>query len=181
MEEERVEETAGAAPEAPEESEEYRELNERYLRLYAEFDNYKKRAVRDREETEKRARESIIAELLPSIDNLETALKHAGGDSGDGLREGVVNTLRELSRTLEKFGLKVIEAHGGPFDPEYHHAMALVERDDVPDKTVVEEFRKGYMLGDRVIRASLVAVSCKPAPKQEAINEDEIEMINEED
>lgn len=134
---------------------------EKHLRLYAEFENFKKRAVRQREEALRGANEDLVRELLSSLDNLETALKHAA-DPTDGLAQGVEMTLRELKRTLEKFGLTSIEAMGQPFNPEFHHAIAQVERDDVPEMSVVEEFRAGYMFGGRVIRASLVAVSKKP-------------------
>jgi molecular chaperone GrpE len=139
------------------------ELNEKYVRLYAEFDNYKKRAAKDRVDLTKFVREELVYELLPSLDHLDIALKHAGEDeSTAGLKQGVEMTLRELHRTLEKFGLKVIEAEGKPFDPEYHHAVSQVESDELEDKTVVEEMRRGYMFGDKVLRASMVSVSRKP-------------------
>ena len=77
------------------------------------------------------------------------------------LRQGVENTHRELLRTLEKFGITPIEALNKSFDPAYHHAMSQVERDDVENNTVVEEFRKGYLYRDKVLRPSLVAVSKK--------------------
>ncbi|MDA8326807.1 MAG: nucleotide exchange factor GrpE [Nitrospiraceae bacterium] len=132
----------------------------KYLRLYAEFDNYKKMAAREKEELSRRAGEEIIKELLPTLDNLETALKHATDASG-GLAQGVEMTLRELKRVLEKHGLEAIDALGQPFNPEVHHAISQIERDDVPDKTVVEEFRAGYKHNGKVLRASLVAVSRK--------------------
>lgn len=161
--------------------EEYSELNDKYLRLYAEFENYKKLAIKERAEAERKAFERLIAELLPSLDYLEIALKHAGDDIKDGLKEGVENTLRELNRTLERFGLKPIDALLKPFDPEFHHAMTLLERDDVEDKTVVEELRKGYMLGDKVLRASLVAVSKRPVREEKPAEVKEIAMNEEED
>lgn len=156
--------------------EEFRELNDKYIRLYAEFENYKKKVAKDKEELIKYASETLLYELLPSIDHLEIALKHAGEGTSQGLVEGVENTLRELHRTLEKVGLKPIEAVDRPFDPEFHHAMTQVERDDVDEGTVVEEFRKGYTYGDKVLRASLVAVSQKPQGA-ESEGEKEIEEI----
>jgi molecular chaperone GrpE len=144
---------------------EYRELNDKYLRLYAEFDNYRKRVAKDKEDLVKYANESLLYEILPSIDHLDIALKHAGNEASQGLYTGVENTLRELQRTLEKFGLKHIEAVGKPFDPEFHHAMAQAERDDVDEGMVVEEFRKGYTYREKVLRAALVAVSKKPSPE----------------
>ncbi|MBF0559207.1 MAG: nucleotide exchange factor GrpE [Nitrospirae bacterium] len=142
---------------------EVEDMRSKYLRLYAEFENYKKKVQRDREEFMKYANEAMAYELLPAIDNLEMALKHAGegGPVSDALAQGVENTLREINRTLEKFGIVAIEALHKAFDPSYHHAMSQVERSDVESNTVVEEFRKGYLYKDKVLRASLVAVSKK--------------------
>ncbi len=141
---------------------ELQEINDKYLRLYAEFENYKKRVNKDKEELIKYSNESLLYELLPIIDNLEMALKHASNNVSTGLVQGVEITLKELLRTLEKFGLSPVEAYGKPFDPLIHHAMTQVERDDVDEKIIVEEFRKGYMFRDKVLRPSLVAVSKKP-------------------
>ncbi len=143
-------------------------MNDKYLRLYAEFENYKKRVNKDKEELLKYGNENLLYDLLPAIDNLEMAIKHSSNEASKGLVEGVEITLRELNRTLEKFGLIPIEAVGKPFDPSVHHAMMQVERDDIDEKTVVEEFRKGYMFRDKVLRPSLVAVSKKIERVQEA-------------
>ncbi|HTZ17490.1 MAG TPA: nucleotide exchange factor GrpE [Dissulfurispiraceae bacterium] len=140
------------------------EANNKYLRLYAEFDNYKKRVRKEREEFFAYCNEDLLYELLPAIDNLEMALKHTSEGSSDALeslRQGVENTLRELNRTLDKFGLKAIDATGLPFDPACHHAMSQIENDAVEDKTVLDEMRKGYRYKDKVLRPSLVAVSRK--------------------
>jgi molecular chaperone GrpE len=93
------------------------ELNNKYLRLYAEFDNYRKRVNKDKEELAKYGNESLIYELLPIIDSLELALKHAQEESQTGIVQGVEMTLKELHRTLEKFGVSKIEAAGKKFDP----------------------------------------------------------------
>ncbi|MCL4476115.1 MAG: nucleotide exchange factor GrpE [Nitrospirae bacterium] len=143
------------------------EMKDKYLRLYAEFENYKKRMQRDKEELVKYCNESILYEILPVIDNLEMALSHATDDVSGGLVKGVEITLREFQRVMEKFGLVPISAKGEPFDPSVHHAMSQVVRSDVEDKTVVEEYRKGYMFGEKVLRPSLVAVSKKPDEAQE--------------
>jgi molecular chaperone GrpE len=140
------------------------ESSNKYLRLYAEFENYKKRVRKEREELLAYCNEDLLYEMLPAIDNLEMALKHTSDGSQDALqslRQGVENTLRELNRTLEKFGLKAIESAGRPFDPAYHHAMSQVENPAVADKTVIEEMRKGYQYKEKVLRPSLVAVSKK--------------------
>jgi molecular chaperone GrpE len=160
------------------------EMNDRYVRLYAEFENYKKRVNKDKEEIIKYGNESLLYELLPVIDHLEMALKHASDDVSSGLIQGVEITLKELKKTLDKFGLNEIEAEGKPFDPAVHHAMSQVERDDVGDNLVVEEFRKGYKLKDKVLRPSLVAVSKKTAVEEatgEAGAESEIKNNIEEE
>ena len=150
------------------------EMNNKYLRLYAEFENYKKRVNRDKEEIIKYSNENLLYDLLPFIDHLELALKHASNDVSSGLVQGVEITLKELRKTLEKFGLTEIEAEGKPFDPMVHHAMSQVEREDIEENRVVEEFRKGYMLKDKVLRPSLVAVSAKPKDSEKEGTEEEI-------
>lgn len=142
------------------------DMNNKYLRLYAEFENYKKRVNKDKEELVKYGNESLLYELLPAIDNLELALKHVQGDSSSGLVQGVEMTLKELQRTLEKFGLTKIEAAGKTFDPSVHHAMMKIEREDIDEMRVVEELRSGYIYREKVLRPSLVSVSIKPKTKK---------------
>jgi len=155
---------------------EIKAMNDKYLRLYAEFENYKKKVQKDKEELVKYANEKFIFELLPVLDSLEMAIEHARNEENGGIVQGVDNTLKEFLRTLNKFGLTPIEAMGKPFDPSVHHAMSVVERGDVEENRVVEVFRKGYMLRDKVIRAPLVGVSKKPSDGKE----EEIEIIEEE-
>ncbi|MCI0468575.1 MAG: nucleotide exchange factor GrpE [Nitrospirae bacterium] len=142
---------------------ELNEVKDRHLRLYAEFENYKKKVQKDREELIRYSNESLVYELLPIIDSMGIALKHAKDESADSrsLIEGVENTERELLRILEKFGLKTIEAANKPFDPAYHHAISQAERDDMESNIVAEEFRRGYLFGENVLRPSLVVVSKK--------------------
>lgn len=169
------EEAAGGSPEAgapAKEAEthgaeaaqgELAELKDKYLRLYAQFENYRKRVARDKEELVKYGNESLIYELLTSLDTLEIAVGHVEAGEAQGLLVGVQNTLRGLYRTLEKFGLRHIEAQGKPFNPEVHHAIGRVEREDMDENVVVEELRKGFLYNDKVLRASLVNVSVKPS------------------
>lgn len=162
-------ETVPAAEEALSEKEregapsdqELRELNDKYLRLYAEFDNYRKRVNREKDDMRRYANESLLYELLPVIDNLELALKHGVCDPKTGLVQGVEITRKEFMRVLEKFGLRRIESEGKSFDPALHHAMAQVEREDMDEKMVAEELRPGYLYHEKVLRPSLVAVSVK--------------------
>jgi len=143
-------------------------LNDKYLRLYAEFENYKKLAAKNREELIKYANEELIKDILTVIDHLELAIQHATeNDSGNAkaLIDGVNLTLKELLNVLEKYGLKAIDSLGKPFDPAIHHAMSQIETEDAEENTIVKEFRKGYTLKDRVIRAALVGVAKRPAPE----------------
>jgi molecular chaperone GrpE len=162
-------------------TEELKEMSEKYLRLYAEFDNYKKRVNKDKEELLKYGQESLLYELLTVIDNLELALKHASDEVSTGLIQGVEITYKELMKTLEKFGLTVVEAEGENFDPSVHHAMSQVERDDMEENIVVEEYRKGYKLKDKVLRPSLVSVSKKPPEDNRETEAMKINNITEEE
>jgi len=141
---------------------ELEDAREKYLRLYAEFENYKKKTQKDKEELLKYSNESLICDLLPVIDTLEMAVKHSsegGAEMVQPLIKGVENTLREFNRVLEKSGLKAIDAAGKHFDPAYHHAMTKVETAEFENNVVIEEFRKGYILNNKVIRPALVSVS----------------------
>jgi molecular chaperone GrpE len=157
-----------------------KELNNKYVRLYAEFDNYRKRVNREREDLLKYGNESLLSELLPAIDHLELALKHATGEINSGLVQGVEMTLKELYRTLEKFGLTRIEAVGKCFDPSVHHAMVQVEREDMDEKMVAEEMRTGYRYRDKVLRPSLVSVTAKPPKKGPESGNEEQSALEEE-
>lgn len=149
--------------------EELKLLNDRYLRLAAEFDNYKRIAQRDQRDQIKFGNEQLLKELLPVVDNLERAIQAAkGGGTGDGLVQGVDLTLKQLAGALGKFGVQPIPTIGQPFDPSGHQAVASVPSDDVPNQHVVEEFQRGYRLHDRILRAAMVTVSTGPAPNDSA-------------
>jgi molecular chaperone GrpE len=171
------------SPETGQNTEEIQAVNDKYVRLYAEFENYKKRVRKDKADLVKYGNESLLYELLPVVDNLEMALQHSSDDVSSGLVQGVEITLKELKRVLEKFGLTEIEAEGKPFDPAVHHAMSHVERDDIDENTVIEEYRKGYKLQDKVLRPSFVAVSKKPEEggPDENPQEIKIQKITEEE
>ena len=140
------------------------EANDKYVRLYADFENYKKIAARNKEELLKYANEDIISDILTVADHLELALEHANKDASEviALAEGVDLTLKELRNVLEKHGVVAIDALKKPFDPTIHHAMSQIETDDAEENTVIKEFRKGYMFRDRVLRAAMVGVAKKP-------------------
>ncbi len=142
-------------------------LQEKYLRLAAEFDNYKKLAQKEQRDFSRFANENILKELLPVIDNLERAIKSAkeskGGQGANGLIQGVELTLKQFLETLTKFGVRPIASIGEPFDPAHHQAVARVESAAAPENSVVEEYQKGYLLHDRILRAAMVTVSVGPA------------------
>jgi molecular chaperone GrpE len=136
-------------------------LQDRLLRLQAEFDNYKKRMAREKAEFLKFATEGLLLDFLPVLDNLERALTSARAESAN--REAVANGIEMIVRlfrsTLDKAGVKPLEATGQPFDPGLHQAIAQVETADGPENIVLEEVQKGYLLEGRVLRAAMVKVS----------------------
>jgi len=135
-------------------------LNDRLLRLHAEFENYKKRMARERSEFVKFANEALILEFLPVLDSLERALATArSAAEAQAVAEGLEIILRLFQTTLEKVGVKVIEALEREFDPNLHQAAAQVESPDGRDNIVMEEVRKGYLLEGRLLRPSMVKVS----------------------
>ncbi|HOA82994.1 MAG TPA: nucleotide exchange factor GrpE [Thermodesulfovibrio thiophilus] len=151
------------------------ELNqqkEKYLRLYAEFENYKRMVQKEREELINYANEKLIKDLLPVIDNFELAIKHSVGELNsswlESMKQGIENTLKEFLRILEKYGVKPIETVGQLFNPEVHHAVSTFETEDMDDNIIVEELRKGYLYKDKLLREPLVTVSKKPKPSSES-------------
>ena len=129
---------------------------ERYLRLYADFENLKKRVERERIEHRLRATESLLARLLPVLDNFERALAARGGE--ESLRSGVQMIYRQLFDELRREGLRPVEALGQTFDPTIHEAVATAADSGLPPHTVVGELQRGYFFGDRLLRPSLVRV-----------------------
>jgi molecular chaperone GrpE len=149
-----------------EKEKEAKENYDRLLRTAADFENYKKRAAREKEDWTKFANEDLIRAILPFIDNLERAVNHAQKIADTGvLVKGVQLTLQQLLQALNKFGLSSFESVGKPFDPTMHEAMLVVETDKHEPNQVVEEFQKGYLLNDRLLRPATVSVS-KPPEKE---------------
>jgi molecular chaperone GrpE len=140
---------------------EARENHDRMLRMAAEFENYKKRTNREMEDLKKYATENLIRQLLTIVDNLERAIESASADNqnGQSVVDGVSLTLAEVMKILEKHHVAPIEALGEPFDPTFHQAMCQEESQDHPPNTVVQEYQKGYMIHDRLLRPAMVVVS----------------------
>lgn len=137
---------------------EAKEVNEKYLRLQAEFQNFKKRTEKEKTDLYKYANEKVFADLLPLMDNMERAL--ASTESGtDGIVEGLKMIKKSFDDIFSKNGIAVIEAMGAEFDPELHHAVMSDDSDDHDSEHVIEEFQKGYTLNGKVIRHSMVKVA----------------------
>jgi molecular chaperone GrpE len=132
---------------------------DRLLRKTAEFDNYRKRTERERLQLSEAAAADLLAELLPLVDDMERALKAETGGDGEGIRKGVELIHKQLLDLLRKRGVKPIEALGADFDPHFHQAVAYEPGDGRRDGEVIEEFRRGYMLGDRLLRPAMVKVA----------------------
>jgi molecular chaperone GrpE len=141
-------------------AEEVKSLNDKYLRLAAEFDNYKRLIQRDQRDQIRFGNESLLKELLPVVDNLERAIKSSReGGSTDVLIQGVELTLKQLTGALTRFHVTPIQTIGQLFDPATHQSVTSVASKKVPEQHVVEEFQRGYLLHDRILRAAMVSVS----------------------
>lgn len=134
------------------------EYYNRFLRVQADFDNFRKRTLKEKEEFWKYASEPLVTALLPVLDNFQRALETPPGDA-EKLLEGVQMIYRQLQEVLEKEGLQLISARGEEFDPNKHEAVMQEETDQYPDNTVMEEMRKGYFFKDRLIRPAMVKVA----------------------
>jgi len=143
------------------------EKQDQLLRARAEYENYKKRMAREREDLLKFGNEQLLKELLPVLDNFERSLTHAKtAKNVDSLIEGVELIHKEFLHTLKKYGLQEISSKGEKFDPAMHEATAQVATNEHPEGTVVEEFQKGYYVHDRLLRPSMVAVAAAlPEPE----------------
>ena len=136
------------------------ELNQRFLRTAADFENYKRRTALEKDDLLKYSNAKIIGEILPVLDNFQLALKTTSDNKEvQNVVKGVDMIYRQLLQVLEQAGMSKIEAVGHTFDPNLHEAIMQVDDDSVPEDTVVEELRAGYMLKERVIRPSMVKVS----------------------
>ncbi len=156
----------------PESLEEIKALQDKYLRLAAEFDNYKRLSLREQRDSARFANEGLLKELLPILDNLERAVRSSKDKHRrDGLIQGVELTLKQFMETLAKFGVRPIASVGQAFDPSRHEAVARVESNTVPAGSVVDEFQRGYYLHDRILRPAMVTVSANEQADQGTASE----------
>jgi molecular chaperone GrpE len=138
---------------------------EKYVRSIADLDNYKKRAIRERQDAVKYANESLIEKLLPVVDNFEAALTAANASQGgniDSLKMGVNMIHSQLKNFLSESGVEEIDAGGKPFDPNLHEAVSQEPSAEVPEGQVLRQMRKGYRFRDRLIRPAMVVVAKRP-------------------
>lgn len=143
--------------EIDEQKAQFDELNDKYLRMMAEYENFRRRAQKERESAYSDAYADAVKEILPIIDNLERAASYKDNDK---VSEGVTMTLNQFKATLEKLGVSEIEAAPGlKFDPNFHNAVMHAEDENFGENEITEVFQKGYIKGDRVIRYTMVKVA----------------------
>ena len=143
--------------EAAPESEETAQLRDRYLRLLADFENFRRRGEREKADFYKYALAGVLKDLLPVLDNFDRSLDHA--EEGDEFHKGVLLIYKQLFDMLQRHGLKPIEESGVPFDPNIHEAVVREENASVPSHTVTAVLQKGYFLHDRLLRPAMVKVA----------------------
>jgi len=131
--------------------------NDRYLRLMAEYDNFRKRSAKERENIYTDVRVDTVSKFLPVYDNLQRAMATATAD--DAYKKGVEMTFNQLCEVFKKLGVEEIETVGKTFDPTYHNAVMHVEDEEKGESEIVEEFQKGFKIGEKVIRFSMVKVA----------------------
>lgn len=136
---------------------ELEEMTDRYKRLMAEFDNFKKRSSKERETLYNSLISDIVTSILPVVDNLEKAVSAPTED--ESYKQGVEMVYKQLIDTLSNLGVEEIKTVGETFNPEYHEAVSSVQDDALGEKEIKEEFRKGYKIGTKVIRHSMVVVA----------------------
>ena len=155
--EEAVEETAEEATEEEKLQQALKDQEDKYLRLLAEYDNYRKRSQKEKETAWTTAKADTIKELLPVYDNLERALKQETAD--EAYAKGVQMTMQQLKTVLEKLGVEEIPAQGEPFDPNLHNAVMHMEDEAMGENIVAEVFQAGFKMGEKVIRHAMVKVA----------------------
>ena len=151
--------TPEVTEEAPENEFEkkYNDVNEKYMRTLAEYDNYRKRTIKEKESIYPEAKAVVIEKFLPVMDNFQRAIDSA--ENKDGFYEGIVMLKKQMDDVLTALGVEEIKSVGEEFNPEFHNAVMHVDDDEQGENVIVEEFQKGYKIGDRVIRHSMVKVA----------------------
>jgi len=150
------------------------QTQDRFVRLQAEFDNFRRRSLKERQESLQYGHQNLVKDLLATVDNLERALGHSAEDASsdaESVVQGIELVKRELLGALGKHGVKVIEPQEEAFDPTYHEAMGQLPHVSLAPNTVVEVLQKGYMINDRMLRPARVLVARKPTEQEAAAAE----------
>jgi molecular chaperone GrpE len=139
------------------------DLFDRLLRKQAEFENFKKRVEKEKSDFMQFAAAELMKEMLNALDSFDLAIRNAAaeGKGGENTLRGFELIYKQLQDTLGRFGLKVLDVKGKPFDPNFHQAVSTKATNDVAENTVVDEMRKGYTLNGRLLRPAMVAVSVR--------------------
>ena len=135
----------------------WQDVNEKYMRTLAEYDNYRKRTIKEKESIYPEAKAVVVEKFLPVMDNFQRALDSA--ENKDPFYEGVAMVKKQMDEVLTALGVEEIKAVGEEFNPELHNAVMHVDDEEAGENIIVEEFQKGYCIGDRVIRHSMVKVA----------------------
>jgi molecular chaperone GrpE len=153
---------------------EAKENYDRFLRVSAEFENYKKRSARQIDEFRKFANESLLKDMLCVVDNLERAVDSSQNDGikNHTIAEGVTLTIDEISKIFKKYNVKPVLSLNEPFDPNFHQAVMQEETEDYPDNVVLKELQKGYLMHDRLLRPAMVIVSKSKGEKNDPIKDE---------
>ena len=131
--------------------------NDKYMRLFAEFDNFRKRTAKEKAETYQDAVAKTVLELLPAVDSFERAMESPCTD--EAYRSGMEKIYQQMTSILSKLGVEEIPALNEPFDPKVHNAIRQIEDENFGESTVCEVYQKGYRLGDRIVRCAMVSVA----------------------
>ncbi len=135
----------------------YNDVNEKYMRTLAEYDNYRKRTIKEKESIYPEAKAVVIEKFLPVMDNFQRAIDSA--ENKDGFYEGIVMLKKQMDDVLTALGVEEIKSVGEEFNPELHNAVMHIDDEEQGENVIVEEFQKGYKIGDRVVRHSMVKVA----------------------
>lgn len=135
----------------------YNDVNEKYMRTLAEYDNYRKRTIKEKESIYPEAKAVVVEKFLPLMDNFSRAIESA--ENKDAFYDGVVMLKKQMDEVFTALGVEEIESVGGQFNPELHNAVMHIDDEEQGENVIVEEFQKGYKIGERVIRHSMVKVA----------------------
>lgn len=149
------------------------EETDKLLRLRADFDNYRKRMARETDEIRERSKMIVVSDFLPVYDFFRMAMDHASQtDDINALKQGMQMIMNEFTRAFDELGVKEIDAIGKVFDPKLHEAVKTEASENVPDGTIISQWKVGYTMGDRLVRPSVVVVSSGPAEDSNAEQKD---------